>query len=182
VLPDPPGRGVQRQPGLTAAARAGQRDQVCVIDQAVYLSPSAPLRGTKLVSSTGRLCRCASSERSGGDSAGRSVVQLSHALSGSQVIQSPRPQRDRRLDLKSLVTALPLARLGGALQVRRSWILYMVDDHLVVLVVDAGIVATSTSGKTPREPRSLPAPSSIGVELWISPARRAETRRWAIGQ
>jgi hypothetical protein len=73
-----------------------------------------------------------------GDSAGRSVVQLSHALSGSQVIQSPRPQRDRRLDLKSLVTALPLARLGGALQVRRSWILYMVDDHLVVLVVDAG--------------------------------------------
>ena len=127
--------------------------------------------GTKLVSSTGRLCRCASSERSGGDSAGRSVVQLSHALSGSQVIQSPRPQRDRRLDLKSLVTALPLARLGGALQVRRSWILYMVDDHLVVLVVDAGIVATSTSGKTPREPRSLPAPSSIGVELWISPAR-----------
>jgi hypothetical protein len=66
VLPDPPGRGVQRQPGLTAAARAGQRDQACVIDQAVYLSPSAPLRGTKLVSSTGRLCRCASSERSGG--------------------------------------------------------------------------------------------------------------------
>ena len=66
VLPDPPGRGVQRQRGLAAAARAGQRDQACVIDQAVYLSPSAPLRGTKLVSSTGRLCRCASSERSGG--------------------------------------------------------------------------------------------------------------------
>jgi hypothetical protein len=50
---------------------------------------------------------------------------------------------------------------------------------LASLSIDNNPIA---NGKTPRGPRALPAPSSIGVELWISPAGRPETRRWAIGQ
>ena len=98
--------------------------------------------------------------------------------------------RDRAWGLLAAHAAVRGFRAGGVAdlagicsQVARRPVATAVIVLVLLGAACAGLASLSidnnpiTNGKTPREPRALPAPSSIGVELWISPARRAETRR-----